>query len=155
MAKKKCAYLKEECASPVSSACVALETEHVFESFDEQEICCEPSINDLFAKFDTLIKTLQDNIDLTQLNKECMIFDNQTVKVNDLFQFLVSFSCALKDRVTQLETDVAAIDVLSQTINIDLSCLGNPCTGTNHSVLYIITTLVSAYCALKAQVDNL
>jgi hypothetical protein len=146
-----CIDPKYNCGVTIPSSCVPLQTNVEFTSFDKSDLSCNPNINELFHKFDSIIKSIQDSIDLTQLDKKTLIFDKNVIKPKDLFQLLISTISDLRTRVAELEARLNALDLLTQEVNIDLSCLGiASCDDSNkHSVLFILTTLVDAYCELK------
>lgn len=152
-----CLDPKHTCGETLSSACVDLQIKHQFESFDESTLNCDPNINDLFKKFDKVLKNVQSEISLLDINKKDLIFDEKVIKINGLIELLISIISDLKLKTNSLQDQINDINVLNEQINIDLSCLGvascDGNTSNNHSILFIITTLVSAYCNLKSKIE--
>lgn len=147
-----CDNPKYNCGLLIPSSCVPLQTNELFNSFKKEDLSCDPNINELFHKLDSVIKTIQDSIDLKSLDKKDLIFDKNIIQPKDLFQLLITTVSDLRLRVTELESRLNSLDILSQEVNIDLSCLGVTACDNNyntHSVLFILTTLVNGYCELK------
>lgn len=152
-----CTDPKYNCGLTVPSSCIPLQTNVEFTSFKKSELSCDPNLNELLHKYDVLLKALQDSIDLTSLDKKCLIFDKTVIHPNDLFQILISTFCDIKDRVIILEDKVNNLDLMTQNINIDLSCLGIPSCdmdSNSHTVISVLTTLVNGYCELKNSINN-
>ena len=142
---------KTNCAKIVSSNCVSLQTADAFKSFERSELSCDPSITELFHKLDTVINDLQKSVDLTSIDKKDFTFDREVIKPKDLFQLLISTLSDLRQKVSELNDSVNNIDFLNSKLNIDLSCLGaSQCSNNEgYSIMFILTTLVAAYCELK------
>lgn len=115
---------------------------------------CNANINDIVTLISNALVTIQTAIDLTNQNNQCLTDVPTDVDVKGLFQIQTNEICALAASVTALQSTVAAWNVATQLITIDLGCLASaaaPCqTGTNtYSLISILSLFASEICTIK------
>jgi len=144
------------CGTKVSSACVNWSEKSPITSFDLTTISCEPNLNDIIKNLDIVIKTIQNSIDLTGLDKECLTYNPTTITVAELSQLYTTELCAIKAQIQTLQDDLANLNILNQPISIDVSCLfgSNNCQPTTQTIGTLLNLLVSEVCTLKTQING-
>jgi hypothetical protein len=142
------------CGTKVFSACVPY-TGKQLTLFDVSDINCEPNINDVIEKLDSIIKTIKDSVDLTGLDKECFAYNPSTVTVAELSQIYTTELCAISAQLKALQDAFNDLDVLALPITLDLSCLyGTNCQPTTQTIGTILALFLSEICTLKSQINS-
>lgn len=121
------------------------------------DLPCNASLNEVLSLFDTAVTNIQTGINLTGLNKRCLVFDPATITVAGLEQVQIDKICALDASLTALTTLVNDLDIATMPIAIDLMCLtpaASPClTPPNtYQLIAVLNVMISEICALKTAV---
>lgn len=141
------------CGQILSSSCVDYNgpTNQVIK---QDELCCNPSIDDVFILISNKIQEINNKIDLSTFNKKCLSFDKNTQSLKDLEQQQTDLLCTLKSELEALTLKVNGLNASNLTVTLDLGCLkpvASPCllstdTYTIYSVLNIFKNEI---CSLK------
>lgn len=146
----KCLDNRKNCGTSVASACVPY-TGELLTSFDNNNLPCNPNINDVIKEIDILIKNIKENISVEDVNLQCLENCNCSInKIDELFNLLITKICELNTRITSLENTIDNIG--NTTFNVNLECFNNPCfnsSNNEHSLLEIINLLLIEVCQLK------
>jgi hypothetical protein len=115
---------------------------------------CDASMDDVIDLISVAIKNIQDAINVTNLNNQCLTDVPIDVDVKGLFQIHTNKICSLDAALTALTTIVNAWNVSTQLVTIDLQCLSAsaaPCqVGTNtYSLISILNLFRSEICTIK------
>jgi hypothetical protein len=143
------------CGKVTPSACVPWTGGDLSFLADDAQPDCDSSINDIVALIDTAITNIQTAIDLTSQNNQCLSSVPTDVDVKGLFQIHTNTICGLSASLATLQETVAAWNVSTQLITIDLGCLSSaaaPCQqGSNtYQLISILSLFASEICTIKA-----
>lgn len=150
MNKKHCIDNRDTCGTITMSSCVPY-TGPELTSIDNENLPCNPNINDIVKELDSVVKDIQTAIDITDLDKQCLEECNcndNTIK--DVFELIIKKLCEVIERVKTLE----AVDISATKFRVDLQCFDNPCfnaSDSEYSLLEIISLLLTELCTLKNQ----
>jgi hypothetical protein len=150
MNKKHCIDNRDTCGTITMSSCVPYTGEDLT-SIDNENLPCNPNINDIVKEIDIVIKDIQTAINVTDLDLSCL--DScicKDLSIKELFELLKTKLCELTDRVKILE----AVDISTTKFKVDLQCFNNPCFNSSdneYSLLEIISLLLTELCTLKNQ----
>ena len=141
------------CGPILSSSCVDYNgpTNSIIK---EDELCCNPSIDDVFVLISTKIQSIFDKIDLSTFNKQCLDFDKTKESPKDLWQKQTNLLCSLSSDLTDLKTKVDGLNASNLYVTMDLGCLtptASPCAvATNkYSIYSILNIFKNEICSLK------
>jgi len=142
------------CGTIVPSECVPFTGKDLAFLTTDQQPACDANVNDVVDLIALAIKAIQDAIDLTSLNNQCLTGVPTNVDVKGMFQVQVNKLCALDASLTALQSIVNSWDVSTQLVTIDLQCLSAsaaPCqVGTNtYSLISILNLFRSEICTIK------
>jgi hypothetical protein len=144
------------CGPTIASACVNY-TGGKLNTLPLLSVPCSPNLNDIIHGIDNVLYSIKLQLDLTKLEPCKFLFDPATIQVNQLFQLILNSLAKIQEQLTCLQKDFKGFSILTETLNIDLSCLfgGVSCNTTStYTVAQIISTLVTQLCQLKNQVNQ-
>lgn len=149
-----CSKRKSNCGPLISSACVAYQG-GFNDILIENNLPCNPNIEDVTDVLCDEIKTLKDDLDLSLYNKNCLVFDKNTQKAKDLFQVLTDKICVIDAILSALVIQVNGLNASNIDVTIDLGCLSsevNNCQlSTNTYPIYTVLNLFkNEICTLKS-----
>lgn len=150
MSTKKCKDNRDTCGTIVMSSCVPYTGEELL-SFDNENLPCNPNINDIVKELDSVVKTIQESINITELDKACLeecACGDKSIK--EVFELIILKLCDVIERVKVLEN----VDLGAVKFNVNLQCFDNPCfnaSDNQYSLLEIISLLLTELCTLKNQ----
>lgn len=142
---------RESCGVPVPSSCVPY-VGYVSPAI-EKLLGCKPNINDVLKVIQDFLDYLNNALGCNQnLTAGCLNFDPATVTQEQLNQLFINQLCP--EGSTQAQS---ASDIGSQLLTIDIGCLQTPnCTpATQYTLLNVLNKLISGYCSLLNDVNNL
>jgi hypothetical protein len=144
------------CAIKSPSSCIDYTGGNLL-SINNDNIPCDPNINDIFSELDGVIKSLKDSLDLTNLNKECLNFDSTSIKSNELFQLIINKLCGIDASLIAVKEIVNSLKIEDVKLTVDLKCLsGNSCTSeVSNDISTILSIIISEICSMKTQINNL
>jgi len=146
----KCSDNRKNCGTVVASSCVPY-TGNSLTSFANDNLPCNPNINDVIKEIDILLTTVKNEISVENVTLQCLENCNCSVnRIDELFNLLITKICELTTRVTTLENTIENIG--STTFNVNLDCFNNPCfnsSNNEHSLIEVINLLLSEVCQLK------
>lgn len=137
------------CGTTLSSSCVWFTGE--YPSFITDDEKCKPNINDIFKAYGTKLDFLVTQSNVKSLDKKCLGYDSNSITPLSLFQLYNNEICALKQKVSDLESLLTNLDIGSKTLVIDLKCLssdGSACATTNntYTLQSILNVLINKEC---------
>lgn len=142
------------CGPLISSSCVDYNGPLDDTVIKEDDLCCNPSIDDVFVLISKKIENILDKIDLSDFNKNCLIFDKNTQDPKELWQEQTDVLCTVKSDLASLKTKVDGLNASNLNVTIDLGCLTSEAslcvTSPNTYTIYAILNLFkNEICSLK------
>lgn len=136
--------------TPTSSICVFYQEPEELSLFKGKIDECNGNINIPIKILHNEVKSLKDAISLKTLNKNCLVFNKDTVTISELFQLLID------ERCKEINKTSVNIDVNQILINVDLSCFNDPCSSkTQVSLQFFADYVLSKLCAQQAEINTL
>lgn len=146
---------RKNCGQIVPSSCVPY-TGTKPDFLDEDDFPCDVNITDIVQETTDKIDEMLSDIDLIELDEQCLDFDPATVKIKELHQIEIDKICALDAQVTTLQETLDDLDIGAEIVTIDLGNMTpapNPCNpGTSDYTLdYILQSFADTLNIIKTE----
>lgn len=145
---------KNTCGPLLSSSCVDYNGPLDEIVITDDELCCNPSIDDVFVLISKKIQSVLDKIDLSEFNKSCLTFDRATQDPKELWQEQTNILCEVKSGLATLKTKVDGLNASNLNVTIDLGCLTSPASlcvisPQTYTIYSILNLFKNEICSLK------
>lgn len=141
------------CGSIIPSECVPYTGKKLKFLADDAQPACDANINDVFDKLSIAIDSLNKTIDVSSINKQCLVVPTGT-NIKGLAQIQIDKICAIDAKIEALKTQVNSSILGESLVTVDLKCLSSaasPCqVSTNtYKLNAILSILAVEICAIK------
>lgn len=128
---------------------------------EEDQIKCDATIKDVIKKFDETVKILKDGNNLTELDKDALVFDPFTVTPTTLHQVEITAISLNKANIETLNERLNTLNIGDEIISITLPpCLkpvASPCEvdENKYKLIALLNIFATMLCDNETRISDL